>query len=354
MVMNILILGGTGAMGMHVAELLSSQSNHVVVTSRSRRDNKGNIFFEQGNAKDIQFLSRVLSRKRWSAVIDFMVYSHEEFKERIELLLQSTEQYVFISSARVYADSSIIKEDSPRLLDVCDDKEYIETNEYAISKAKEENILFNNNNKNWTIVRPSLTYAENRLQLGVYEKENWLYRALQGRSIVFSKDLMEKYYTLSYGKDVAEGIAGLVGKKEAIGQAFHIVVEESFQWKDILEIYLNTLERRNGKRPKVILTEKSTNLQLPYAKYQVLYGRYFNRHFDNSKIKSIMDTSKWILPHEGLEKCLNAFIDNPQFNTIDWQKEALIDRAAKEWTPIWEIPGKKMKLQYLKWRIFGI
>lgn len=70
-------------------------------------------------------------------------------------------------------------------MDVCNDKEYLDSNEYAIAKAKEEDILFRSPNKNWTIVRPSLTYAENRLQLGVYEKENWLYRALHGRAIVF-------------------------------------------------------------------------------------------------------------------------------------------------------------------------
>ena len=247
----------------------------------------------------------------------------------------------------------MIKEDSPRLLDVCPDKEYIASNEYAIAKAREENVLFDSKYKNWTIVRPSLTYAENRLQLGVYEKENWLYRALHGRSIVFSKDLMDKYYTLSYGKDVADGIAQLVGKSEAIGQAFHIVIKESFQWKDILNIYLDVLEKETGKRPKVVLTEKCTNLELPYAKYQVLYGRYFNRHFDNKKISKLVDTSKWMLPEEGLKKCLRDFLDNPKFLNIDWHKEALIDKAAGDWTPLKEIPGMKTKIRYMKWRLLG-
>ena len=339
-------------MGKHVTQLLGAQGHSIVITSRSQQENKGNITYLCGNAMDMAFV-RELCQQHWDAIIDFMVYSLEELKDRIDLLLNAAEQYVFISSARVYADSPLISEDSPRLLDVCTDQEYIATNEYAIAKAKEENVLFASENKNWTIVRPSLTYAENRLQLGVYEKENWLYRALHGRSIVFSKDLMERYYTLSYGKDVADGIAQLVGKKEAIGQAFHIVIQESFQWEEILSIYLDTLEKRTGKRPKVVLTEKCTNLQLPTAKYQVLYGRYFNRHFDNSKISRLVDTSLWVLPQEGLKNCLNAFLDNPKFLAIDWHKEALIDKAAGEWTPLREIPGKKTKLRYLKWRILG-
>lgn len=350
--MDILILGGTGAMGSHVSELLKDKKNKICITSRRKQENRENIFYLQGNAKELIFINE-LCKKHWDVIIDFMVYTLEELQERVDIILKSTGQYIFISSARVYADSPMIKEDSPRIFDVCQDKEYIASNEYAIAKAKEENILFKSEYKNWTIVRPSLTYAENRLQLGVYEKENWLYRVLHGRSIVFSKDLMDRYYTLSYGKDVADGIAQLVGKPEAVGQVFHIVIKESFQWKDILNIYLDILEEKTGKRPKVVLTQTCTNLKLPYAKYQVLYGRYFNRHFDNEKISKIVDTSKWLLPQEGLKKCLESFLKNPQFLDIDWHKEALIDRAAGEWTPLKEIPGKKTKMRYLKWRLLG-
>ena len=244
-----------------------------------------------------------------------------------------------------------IVESSPRLLDVSTDMEYLSTDEYALAKAREENILFESERKNWTIIRPSLTYSENRLQLGVYEKENWLYRALHGRSIVFSKDLMDNYYTLSYGKDVAQGIADIVGNEDASGQAFHVVIEKSYKWSEILDIYLDELEKKTGKRPNVVITEKCTNLEIPSAKYQVLYGRYFNRHFDNSKIREFTDVSKWMDTEEGLRMCLDRFLKEPDFLNIDWVKEAYIDKAAREWTPIWEIPGKKAKIKYLLYRI---
>lgn len=350
-VKKILVLGGTGAMGLHVVNILAQNNNSVFVTSRSKRENKDNITYLCGNAKNIDFIKSICA-KNWDAIIDFMVYSEMELKERIDLLLNATDQYIFTSSARVYADAPLIDENSPRLLDVCTDKGYLATNEYALAKAREENIIMNSPYKNWTIVRPSLTYAENRLQLGVLEKENWLYRALEGRSIVFSEDLMDRYYTLSYGKDVSDGIAQLVGKKEALGEVFNIVIDKAYQWKDILNIYLDVLEKKLGKRPNVILTEKSSNLRLPNAKYQVLYGRYFNRHFDNTKINNIIDTSKWLLPEEGLEKCLSIFLNDPVFLGIDWCKEALLDKDSNEWTRLREISGNKNKLRYLKWRMF--
>lgn len=349
---SVLLLGGTGAMGTHVANILSQKGYRVYVTSRKLRNNVGSITYIQGNAKDEKFLKELCVSK-WYSIVDFLQYDLAELRSRINVFLQAAEQYVFISSARVYADKDIITEDSPRLLDTSLDNNYLQTNEYALKKAREEDMFFNSAMKNWTIVRPSLTYAENRLQLGVYEKENWLYRALKGRSIVFSKDLMDKYYTLSYGRDVAEGIVSIIGNADALSQVFNIVSDKSFQWKDILNIYLDKLENATGKRPRVIITDLCTNLAIPFEKYQVLYGRYYNRHFDNSKIKRFVDTTNWMSPDKGLARCLNEFLKNPQFDDINWHKEALIDKAAGEWTPLWEIPGKKTKLRYLKWRILG-
>ena len=349
--MKVLLLGGTGAMGTHVIDFLKKKDKiKIVVSSRSARKANDKVTYVQGNAKDITFLKE-LCKQHWDAILDFMVYTTSELLSRIDLLLSSTVQYLFFSSARVYADSSdLITEDSPRLLDVCTDQTYLSTDEYALAKAREENILFSHKNKNWTIIRPSLTYGENRLQLGVYEKENWLYRALHGRSIVFSKDLMERYYTLSYGKDVAEGIAALVGNKDAVGEVFHIVQDQSFQWKNILELYVAEIEKVTGKKPNVVLTEKSTNLKLEYKKYQVIYGRYFNRHFDNSKIKKFVDTSNWLQPDDGLVQCLDTFLKEPVYQNIDWNVEVLLDKAAHEFTPIKDIKGKRAKLSYLKHR----
>ena len=49
----------------------------------------------------------------------------------------------------------------------------------------------------------ALPYYNNRLQLGIFEKEIWLQRALDGKKIVFSRNIASKYTTLTYGYDVA-------------------------------------------------------------------------------------------------------------------------------------------------------
>lgn len=333
-------------MGVHLVEILSQRGEEVFVTSRRVRPSHDNITYIQGDAHDDGFLESLLSRQRWDAVVDFMVYSTAEFQKRMPLLLDATSQYVFLSSARVYADSTApITEHSPRLLDVSRDHEYLATDEYALAKARQEDILRDSGHANWTVIRPYITYSEIRLQLGVLEKEAWLARALRGQTIVFSKDIAGRMTTLTYGHDVARGIAALTGSEKARGEAFHITCDHPIRWREVLDIYLEVLERKTGQRPKALLTDTA-----PFITPQVKYDRYYNRRFDNTKIGAFIDTSAFTDPHEGLRGCLEAFLEKPQFREIPAHTEALLDRVAGERTPLATFVGAKRKAVYVLFR----
>lgn len=336
--MKILVLGGTGSMGTPLVQKLSKE-NSVYVTSRKKREGNDNISYIQGNAKDKSFLLQTLSLFKWDAIIDFMIYSEEELRELAPIFLENTRQYVFISSSRVYAQTEEkITEETPRLLEVSTDKEYLQTNEYALAKAREEDIFLKSDKRNFTIIRPTITYNTYRLQLGVLEKENWLYRALKGRSIVFSHDINDKLTTMTLGDDVSTGIASVIGKENALGEVFHITSPVSLPWSEVLATYKTVLEKHLDKEVPVVMTEKSTNLKFKWRIYQVIYCRYFNRTFDNSKIGRFCDVSSFTKPHEGLAKCLEEFLKNPQFGNIAWDLEVANDRASGERTPLKEIP----------------
>ena len=60
------------------------------------------------------------------------------------------------------------------------------------------------------------------------------------------------------------------------------------------------------------MTEKSWNLRYK-SKWQVLYSRYFDRVFDNSKISRFVDTKSFLGMREGLSKCLADFLKSPKF-----------------------------------------
>ena len=351
--MEVLILGGTGAMGIHLIEHLIKKGVHVTVTSRKDRKNVNNVTYVKGNARDVNFLKKLLVSRDWDTIVDFMVYSTEEFRERVELLLKSTKQYMFLSSARVYADSKEpIKEDFPRLLDVSKDGTFLQTDEYPLSKAREENILFEFGCKNYTIIRPYITFSEIRLQLGVFEKEDWLYRALHGRTIVFSKDIGERFTTLTYAFDVVTAMVQLIGNERAYGEIFNITASKVYTWNEVLSVYLDVLEEKLHKRPQVLMLEKSITFRFREPQYSILYDRYYNRIFDNQKIRKFVKTDNFYDAKVGIRNCLYAFLSNPIFHDISWHLEALNDRVSGCRTPLSEIPSFHHKIGYLLIYIF--
>ena len=351
---KILLLGGTGAMGIHIVKLLTNTDNEVYVTSRSRHQSHDNIKYIQGNAHDDKFLSTLLNKEPIDTIVDFMIYDTAEFKERSLFLLDHCKQYIFISSSRVYSNKDeLITEQTPRLLDVYKDTAYLATDEYALTKARQENILKKSGINNWTIVRPYITFSEYRLQLGVMEKENWLYRALKGRTIVFSKDIAEKYTTLTYGHDVARGIISLFGQSDTLGQVFHITVNESHKWKEILGWYVEVIKKETGVEPKVYMMEQ--NMRFHYHNtnlWQVIVDRLYDRKFDTSKINHFIDTSSFVSTESGLKESLKYFIGHPKFRDINWKEEAYYDKLTHEHASLSEMETFKQKVKYILYRYF--
>jgi nucleoside-diphosphate-sugar epimerase len=350
--MKVLVLGGTGAMGVHLVELLASHAQRVVVTSRSKAAHIGNIQYVTGNARDQSFVSNLLN-ETWDAIIDFMVYPTQEFRQRYPLFLRATGHYIYLSSARVYAQSATpLTENSPRLLDVSSDSQYLATDEYALSKARQENLLFDAASGNWTIVRPYITYSDERLQLGVQEKEDWLYRALQGGTLVDCADIQSKRTTLTFGLDVASGINALVGKPGALGEAFHITADQPVLWSQVLDTYLQVLHARLGQRPRISLQPLDDFMRWRQGKYQILYDRLYNRDFDNRKIRLFIDTAGFKEPLRGLAECLEQFLaaPEPRFKPINWRAEAIKDRLLGEYTPSQSLPGLKAAAKYSLFR----
>ena len=358
--MKILVLGGTGAMGVPVVRMLADQGNEVYVTSRRKKENAGFIRYIMGDAHDMKFLSSLLKEK-YDAMIDFMVYTEEELRQRIDVILDHVNHYIFLSSARVYAYSDKpLTEESDRLLDVCSDKEYLATTEYGLSKAREENVIKNSSKTNWTIIRPYITYNSNRLQLGVLEKEYWLQRALSGKKIVFSKEIADKYTTMTFGEDVSRHIAKLVGKPEAFGEVYHITNDKAVKWSEVLNVYREAIKREIGRDVEILLTDNDDGLNVLFGtKYQIRYDRAYNRLFDSTKVNEITGDVDYMDTFEGLDKCISDFIkEGKVFLCIDWKLEGYFDKLTNEKQDLSEIDNLKHKVVYLlcrytpyvKWR----
>lgn len=339
-------------MGIDLVNFLVQKNMNVTVTSRKERtSNHSNVIYIRGDAKDLSFLQDVL-KQPFDVIVDFMSYSTEQFRKRIDLLLSATNQYIFVSSARVYAESmTSLTEVSPRLLDVCTDRAYLETDEYALAKARQEDFLMQRagEEKNYTIVRPSLTYNYNRLQFALSEKEEWLYRALSGKSILFPRDMVDIKTTMGYGKDVARAMAELVGNPAALGEIVHITGPKANTWQEILDIYQQILEEKKGLRAQVYMVDNALKIANDLGRfYQIRYARAINREFDCSKLEKIIGKQNFLSAEAGLKICLTTFLEeNIAFSGIDAKVQGYFDKKTGESMRSGEFVTNRDKLKYV-------
>ena len=198
-------------------------------------------------------------------------------------------------------------------------------------------------------MRPYITYNTNRLQLGVYEKEIWLTRALQGKPVVFSKDIADRETTLTRGSDVARYIKGILGNDRAKGAVFNVASGISLKWQEVLDIYIVVLKELLGiEHIPTVYTEYA--IVGKHQHYQYIYDRLFERRFDSSKIIAVTGDEKGFeTPQNGLEECLRGFFFEqagklPAFR--DWRLEGCFDRVAHCSDNLLMIKGIKNKVKY--------
>lgn len=280
---KVLVLGGTGAMGRYVVPELVKLGHSVdVVSLDEMTSDNPRLRYIRGNTKEAGFMDSILTNN-YDGIVDFMTYGTEEFRARYRQLLDHTGHYIFLSSCRVFADNPPITEESPRLLDVSEDQEYLATDDYSLYKAREENILRESGLRNWTIVRPSTTYSTGRFQLVTLEANTILYRMLAGKTIVLPEAAMDRQATLSWGGDVGKMLALLLFNPKAPGESYNTATAEHHSWREIAAIYNEICPFR------YVTVSIDDYLQIHSeggmgGRYQLMYARMFQRITDNRKV----------------------------------------------------------------------
>ena len=132
---SVFVIGGTGVMGKFLVEKLLSRGVRVdAATLDDVKNENAALHYYKQNFMDLRTLERFLSGRHYDAIVDFMTYSTAQLAERFELLLKSCGQYMFLSSYRVYADAELpTREASPRILDITQDRELLQSDDYSLS-----------------------------------------------------------------------------------------------------------------------------------------------------------------------------------------------------------------------------
>ena len=162
---EILLIGGSGAIGSYTAAELARLGYHVDVITLENLSSSAQITYLTAPAND-EMLLQVFRQKKYDAIVDFLHYNPKNYSTRLKLLAEHTDHLIFLSSYRVYADEEHpIRETSPQLWDITEDKTHFEeTNSYSAFKSQCEQLIRQSPYVNKvTIVRPLIAFYHGRL-----------------------------------------------------------------------------------------------------------------------------------------------------------------------------------------------
>ena len=285
---KVLVLGASGAMGRYVVPLLAEKGHAVDAVSLDAPDPSADptgVTRIQGNAKDEAFLAPLLER-RYDGIVDFLIYPMAEVARKLPLMAASTGHYIYLSSYRVYDGKDVpVREDARLLIDTADDPILRNSDDYSVYKARGERVLRALDRRNWTIVRPSITYSTYRFQLVTLEAPLVVGRTDRGKAVVLPETARNVRGTMTWAGDNARFLAELLFNDQAIGEAFTVATAENHAWSEIADIYASLRGLKAIWAPE----EEFLHIICPDpwnrgAAWQLRTDRLFNRVIDNAKV----------------------------------------------------------------------
>jgi 2'-hydroxyisoflavone reductase len=105
--MKLLILGGTRFVGRHLVTAALAREHEITLFNRGKHPSAALTGVETIYGDRNNDLAKLQGR-RWDAVVDTSGYLPRTVRASVEVLSQSIDRYVFISSVSVYADFSVI------------------------------------------------------------------------------------------------------------------------------------------------------------------------------------------------------------------------------------------------------
>lgn len=326
--MKILLIGGSGTISSAVTQKLVSENHQVFVLNRGNNNDRlpssvHVLVADMANENDV---AEIIKDHFFDAVCEFIAFHPSQIERDIRLFSEKTNQYVFISSASAYHKPSV----NPYITEGTSlANPYWQ---YSRDKIACEEVLWNAYRKNnfpMTIVRPSHTYDERHIPLGVHGKKGFwqvIQRMLENKPVIVQGD-GTSLWTLTHNTDFAEGFVGLLGNPKALGEAFHITSDESLTWNQIYQEIAKALHV-----PLKLYHVTSDFLSAVGKQYDfegsLIGDKSTTVIFDNSKLKSVVPTFSAKVPfRKGVRLTLEYLEKHPECKVLDAEFDLFCDQV---------------------------
>ena len=316
--MKILFIGGTGTISMAITKLLAERGDELYLMNRGNR-NYGlpeNVHLIKCDINDENDAARKIEGMEFDCVGEFIGFVPAQVERDYRLFAGKTKQFIYISSASAYRkpmQGYVITEETPLenpYWQYSRDKKACE--EYLFARYREDGFPV-------TVVRPSHTYDERKVPMGVVGKNgSWqvLKRIREGKPVIIHGD-GTSLWTITHNSDFAKAYAGLIGNPAAIGEAFHITTDESVSWNEIYGYVADALGAE--LKPCYVSSATLAALGKDYDFAGGLIGDKANSVvFDNSKIKKLVPGFKAeVTAREGIKRCVDYILAHEECRKED-------------------------------------
>ena len=323
-----LFIGGTGTISSAITAQLAAEGEwELTFLNRGNRNDgvPANVRILQADINDDAAVEKLLADTQWDCVCDFIGFVPAQVERDWRLFKGRTKQYMYISSASAYqkpAASPFITEGTPLVNPYWQySRDKIACEDFLMEKHRSEGFPV-------TIIRPSHTYDERSVPLGVHgDNGSWqvLQRMLDGKPVIIHGDGTSQW-TLTHNSDFAKGFIGLMGNPHALGNTFHITSDETLTWNQIYQTIADAL----GVPLKAVhVSSEFLDAAGPYDFRGGLIGdKATTVLFDNAKLKrAVPGFQATVRFEQGVRRTIAHIFAHPELQRPDPAFDAWCDRV---------------------------
>ena len=329
--MKALFIGGTGTISTAIVKKLAEDPLwEVWLLNRGNRKDAVPEGVHQivADVNDEASVAAKIEGVEFDVVSEFIGFTLEQVERDYRLFKGKTKQYIYISSASAYnkpAASYIITEGTTLANPHWEySRNKIACEEFLMKKYREEGFPI-------TIVRPSHTYDERNIPLGVHGTKGFyqvIKRMKEGKPVIIQGD-GTSLWTATFNKDFAIGFTGLMMNRHAIGEAFQITGDETLTWNQIYQTIADAL----GVELNAYHVS-SDYLSAVGDKYgfdfegSLIGDKAVSVVFDNSKLKrAVPDMKTTVRFDQGVRIALDYVMSHPECQVEDPEFDSWCDKV---------------------------
>lgn len=314
--MKALFIGGTGTISTAIVRRLAEDKNwEVYLLNRGNRSEVVPEGVHQiiADINDEEAVSDAIKDLYFDSVCEFIGFTKDQVERDYRLFKDKTRQYIYTSSASAYhkpAAGYVITEGTTLANPHWEySRNKIACEEFLMDKYRNEGFPV-------TIVRPSHTYDERNIPVGVHgSKGSWqvIKRMMEGKPVIIHGD-GTSLWALTFNKDFATGYTALMGNRHAIGEAFQITGDEILTWNQIYQTIADALGVKLNAYHVSSYFLAQAGAKKGYDFEGGLIGdKAVSVVFDNTKLKRLAPTMTTTIPfHEGVRIALDYIQSHPE------------------------------------------